>query len=109
MVAAMRSATLLLSDSGGIQEEAPALGIPLLVLRGVTERPEGIASGNSRLIGNDRPAIVAAVRHLLDDRAAYRAMAVPALPFGDGRAAARIAELSEDWLVRHSSRRRQIA
>lgn len=109
MVAAMRSATLLLSDSGGIQEEAPALGIPLLILRGVTERPEGIASGNSRLIGNDRPAIVAAVHQLFEDRAAYRAMAVPALPFGDGRAATRIARLSEEWLVRHSSRQRQIA
>ncbi|WP_300974892.1 non-hydrolyzing UDP-N-acetylglucosamine 2-epimerase [Sphingomonas sp. LHG3406-1] len=104
MVAALRSAHLALSDSGGIQEEAPALGVPLLVLRTVTERPEGIASGNSLLVGNDREAIVDAVRRLLDDGAAYRAMAVPALPFGDGKAAPRIAALIEDWLVRHRRR-----
>lgn len=100
MVAAMRSASIILSDSGGIQEEAPALGIPLLILRSKTERPEGVDSGNSRLIGSDRQRIVDEVRRLMDDGAAYRAMAVPALPFGDGQAAPRIAAHIDDWLVR---------
>ncbi|GAA4003726.1 non-hydrolyzing UDP-N-acetylglucosamine 2-epimerase [Sphingomonas humi] len=100
MVAAIRTAHILLSDSGGIQEEAPALGVPLLVLRSTTERPEGIASGNSLLVGNDRYDIVDNVRRLLDDPSAYRAMAVPALPFGDGKAAPRIAELCGQWLAR---------
>jgi UDP-N-acetylglucosamine 2-epimerase (non-hydrolysing) len=102
MVGAIRSAHILLSDSGGIQEEAPALGIPLLVLRSTTERPEGIASGNSRLVGNDRAEIVHHVRRLLEDAAAYEAMAVPAFPFGNGKAAARIAALCQQWLTRES-------
>lgn len=101
MIDLIRSAHLLLSDSGGIQEEAPALGIPLLVLRSTTERPEGIASGNSLLVGSDRAEIVRHVRRLLEDSSAYRAMAVPALPFGDGKAAPRIAALCEEWLVRN--------
>ena len=100
MVGAIRSAHLLLSDSGGIQEEAPALGVPLLVLRSTTERPEGIASGNSLLVGSDRTAITHHVRRLLEDSSAYREMAVPALPFGDGKAAPRIAALCERWLAR---------
>jgi UDP-N-acetylglucosamine 2-epimerase (non-hydrolysing) len=100
MIDAIRSAHLLLSDSGGIQEEAPALGIPLLVLRSTTERPEGIASGNSLLVGNDRAEIVSQISRLLEDSSAYRAMAVPALPFGDGKASARIAALCEEWLIR---------
>ncbi|GAA4037139.1 UDP-N-acetylglucosamine 2-epimerase (non-hydrolyzing) [Sphingomonas rosea] len=104
MIGAMRSAQLVLSDSGGIQEEAPALGVPLLVLRSKTERPEGIASGNSILVGCDRDRIVSEVRRLLDDGAAYRAMAVPALPFGDGKAAPRIAAIVEEWLVRQRGR-----
>ncbi|UUR08149.1 non-hydrolyzing UDP-N-acetylglucosamine 2-epimerase [Sphingomonas glaciei] len=99
MVGAIRSAHILLSDSGGIQEEAPALGIPLLVLRSTTERPEGIASGNSQLVGNDRTQIVHHVRHLLEDGDAYAAMAVPAFPFGDGKAAPRIAALCGEWLA----------
>lgn len=100
MVGAIRSAHILLSDSGGIQEEAPALGVPLLVLRSTTERPEGIASGNSLLVGSDRDTIIYHVRRLLDDPSAYREMAVPALPFGDGKAAERIAALCEQWLTR---------
>lgn len=100
MVSAMRTAHILLSDSGGIQEEAPALGIPLLVLRSTTERPEGVASGNSLLVGNDRAEIVRQVRRLLEDGSAYRAMALPALPFGDGKSAPRIAALCEQWLAR---------
>lgn len=100
MIALLRSAHLVLSDSGGIQEEAPALGVPLLVLRANSERPEGFASGNSLLVGTDRHAIVREVSRLLDDRAAYRAMAVPSLPFGDGKSAPRIASLVEEWLAR---------
>ena len=100
MVKAIRSAHILLSDSGGIQEEAPALGIPLLVLRSTTERPEGVHSGNSLLVGNDRGTIVHHVSRLLSDDAAYRAMAMPTLPFGDGKSAPRIAALCEQWLTR---------
>lgn len=107
MVGTMRSASLILSDSGGIQEEAPALGVPLLVLRTKTERPEGVACGNSRLVGNDRDTILREVRRLLEGPTAYRAMAVPALPFGDGKASERIAAHVEDWLVRQGRQRRR--
>ena len=94
MLDAMRHASLILSDSGGIQEEAPVLGVPLLVLREKTERPEGVASGNTRLVGTQTDAIVDAVRGLLENEQAYAAMARPSLPFGDGYAAERIAELA---------------
>ena len=91
MVKAMRRADLILSDSGGMQEEAPALGIPLLILREKTERPEGLATGAMALVGTETDRIVTAVRTLRRDRAALLAMAVPAMPFGDGRSAPRIA------------------
>ena len=91
MTVAMRAADLILSDSGGMQEEAPALGVPLLVLRDKTERPEGLANGTMELVGTDPQHIVAAVRRLDRDRAALEAMAFPALLYGDGRAAPRIA------------------
>jgi UDP-N-acetylglucosamine 2-epimerase (non-hydrolysing) len=102
----MRDATLILSDSGGIQEEAPALGVPLLVLRDRTERPEGIAAGNSRLVGTDRQRIVAEARALLDDPAALAAMSRHSFPFGDGRAAHRIASIIADWLEQRSLTRK---
>jgi len=89
MIEEMRRADLILSDSGGIQEEAPALGIPLLVLRDKTERPECIASGNARLVGTDSRRVIDAVRGLIGDPAALAAMAIVRLPFGDGRAAPR--------------------
>ena len=98
----MRDADLVLSDSGGIQEEAPALGIPLLVLRQKTERPEAIAAGSSRLVGTDRQRIVREVRRLLDDPVALAAMARPALPFGDGHAGRRIASIIIAWLQQRS-------
>ena len=98
----MRDADLVLSDSGGIQEEAPALGVALLILRGKTERPEGIATGNSRLVGTDRGRIVSEVRRLLDDPAALAAMSRPVLPFGDGRAGPRIASIIMSWLQQRS-------
>jgi UDP-N-acetylglucosamine 2-epimerase (non-hydrolysing) len=91
MIDAMRRVDLMLSDSGGIQEEAPALGVPLLVLRDKTERPEGLATGSMELVGTDPERIVNAVLRLKRDRGALRAMARPCLPFGDGRAAPRIA------------------
>ena len=99
MIGAMRDADLILSDSGGVQEEAPALGVPLLVLREKTERPEGVASGNMALVGTDTARIVGEVTRLLTDREALAAMARPALPFGDGRAGPRIAAHMLDWLA----------
>ncbi|QGN54939.1 non-hydrolyzing UDP-N-acetylglucosamine 2-epimerase [Novosphingobium sp. Gsoil 351] len=89
----MAISTLLLTDSGGVQEEAPALGKPVLVMRETTERPEGIEAGTARLVGTDPGRIVAETFRLLDDEAAYAAMARAHNPFGDGRAAGRIVEL----------------
>ena len=86
-------ATLMLTDSGGVQEEAPALGKPVLVMRETTERPEGVAAGTAMLVGTDADTIVAEAERLLDDEAAYAAMARAHNPFGDGRSAGRIAEL----------------
>jgi len=98
LVRRMREADIMLSDSGGIQEEALALGTPLLVLREKTERPEAIASGNARLVGTSADRIVAEVRRLLENPYERLAMARPAFPFGDGRAAPRIAEIIGRWL-----------
>jgi UDP-N-acetylglucosamine 2-epimerase (non-hydrolysing) len=92
MVHLMKRAYLVLTDSGGIQEEAPALGTPVLVLREVTERPEALEAGTARLVGTDRDRIVAETRRLLDDAPAREAMARAVNPFGDGRAAERIVQ-----------------
>ena len=89
----MAICTLMLTDSGGVQEEAPALGKPVLVMRETTERPEGVEAGTARLVGTDPDRIVAETFRLLDDASAYAAMARAHNPFGDGRAAARIVEL----------------
>lgn len=88
--------TLMLTDSGGVQEEAPALGKPVLVMRETTERPEGVEAGTARLVGTDEDAIVQEVERLLDNEAAYAAMAKAHNPFGDGRSAVRIAGLLAD-------------
>ncbi len=93
IVAAMNRAHLVLTDSGGIQEEAPALAKPVLVLRAQTERPEAVEHGVVELVGTDRKRIVASVCRLLDDDTAYRAMAVGVSPYGDGNAAERIANI----------------
>jgi UDP-N-acetylglucosamine 2-epimerase (non-hydrolysing) len=90
-VAAMKRAYLILSDSGGVQEEAPALGKPVLVLRHETERPEAVTEGVVRLVGTDDKDIVAQAQLLLDDTAAYGAMARGVSPYGDGHASERIA------------------
>jgi len=86
----MKRSYLVLTDSGGLQEEAPALDKPVVVLRGVTERPEGLAAGTLLLAGTETGAIVSAVSGLLDDKAAYDKMASAPNPYGDGNAAERI-------------------
>ncbi len=92
MVHLMRQAKLVLTDSGGIQEEATGLGIPTLVLRRTTERPEGVEAGVLRLVGTDSQVIVNEAARLLDDPRAYQQMARAANPFGDGQAAGRIVQ-----------------
>ena len=84
---------IMLTDSGGVQEEAPALGKPVLVMRDTTERPEGVAAGTAKLIGTDKNRIVSEIFTLLDDDTAYSAMARAHNPFGDGKASQRIAEI----------------
>ena len=93
----MRRAYLLITDSGGVQEEAPSLGKPVLVMRETTERPEGVAAGTARLIGTEEGTIFAEAARLLQDPAAYAAMAQARNPYGDGRAAERIRQI----LFRH--------
>jgi len=87
----MRRAYLILTDSGGLQEEAPSLGVPVLVMRETTERPEAISAGTARLVGTDRQAIITAATRLLSDAAAHARMRAARNPFGDGAAAPRIA------------------
>ncbi|MGH7508761.1 MAG: non-hydrolyzing UDP-N-acetylglucosamine 2-epimerase [Gemmatimonadales bacterium] len=87
----MNRAYLVLTDSGGVQEEAPALGKPVLVLREVTERPEGVEAGTAVIVGTDREKIVSVASDLLTSRAAYERMANSVNPYGDGRASGRIA------------------
>ena len=89
----MKSADIILTDSGGVQEEAPSLGKPVLVLRKTTERPEGVEAGNAILVGTDVDMIVAETERLIGDQAAYNAMARVQNPYGDGRAAERIWEV----------------
>lgn len=93
LVAALRAARLVLTDSGGIQEEAPTFATPVLVLRRVTERPEGIEAGVARLVGTDRDRIVEEAMRLLTDDEAHDAMAGARNPYGDGRAGERIADV----------------
>jgi UDP-N-acetylglucosamine 2-epimerase (non-hydrolysing) len=87
---------IALTDSGGVQEEAPALGKPVLVMRETTERPEGVVAGTAKLIGTDADRIVSEIFTLLDDSGAYSAMARAHNPFGDGHASARIARIVAD-------------
>lgn len=90
MVHMMKRAALVLTDSGGLQEEVPGFGVPVLVMREVTERPEGVQAGTVRLVGTDTQRIVSQARLLLDDPAEYARMASAVNPYGDGKAATRI-------------------
>ena len=92
MVHLMKHANLILSDSGGLQEEAPSLGVPVLVLRETTERPEGVEAGTSKLVGTETSHIVRQAQRLLDDPIAFSEMAKATNPYGDGHAAERIIE-----------------
>jgi UDP-N-acetylglucosamine 2-epimerase (non-hydrolysing) len=92
-VAMMAACDLVLTDSGGIQEEAPSLGKPVLVMRDTTERPEGVAAGTARLVGADAAVIVRETTRLLDDAGAYQAMARAHNPYGDGTASRQIADI----------------
>lgn len=89
----MQSSYLILTDSGGVQEEAPSLGKPVLVLRETTERPEGVEAGTARLVGTDVERIVAEASRLLSDETAYQQMARAVNPYGDGKAAGRIRQV----------------
>lgn len=97
MVHIMQRAALVLTDSGGLQEEAPGLGVPVLVLRDVTERPEGVEAGTVRLVGTETQHIIAETRRLLDDPQAHAVMAHAVNPYGDGHAAERIVKGILGW------------
>jgi UDP-N-acetylglucosamine 2-epimerase len=86
----MKHATLILTDSGGIQEEAPSFGVPVLVMRETTERPEGVDAGTLKLVGTETESIVREAKRLLEDKSAYARMAKAANPYGDGHAAEKI-------------------
>jgi UDP-N-acetylglucosamine 2-epimerase (non-hydrolysing) len=97
-VSALKQSFLILTDSGGVAEEAPALGKPVLVMRDSSERPEAITAGVAQLVGVETERILAAARRLLDDPAAYARMSLGASPYGDGHAAGRIAEAIRAYL-----------
>jgi UDP-N-acetylglucosamine 2-epimerase (non-hydrolysing) len=98
-VAAMKRAYLIISDSGGVQEEAPALGKPVLVLREETERPEAVDMGVVKLVGPNFDRIVEEAQHLLDDETTYQAMARGVSPYGDGHGAERIVHVLREHLA----------
>jgi UDP-N-acetylglucosamine 2-epimerase (non-hydrolysing) len=93
----MRRSELILTDSGGVQEEAPSLGKPVLVMRDTTERPEAVEAGTVKLVGTNVQLITTEVNQLLDDRSAYDAMSLAHNPYGDGKAALRIVTEIETW------------
>jgi UDP-N-acetylglucosamine 2-epimerase len=99
-VSLMRRAHVILTDSGGIQEEAPSLGKPVFVMRNVTERPEAVEAGTVKLVGADRGRIVGAVSEVLTSAEAYEAMARAHNPYGDGLASQRIADILVEWSKR---------
>jgi UDP-N-acetylglucosamine 2-epimerase len=90
MVHLMKHATFLLTDSGGLQEEAPSLGVPVLVMRETTERPEGVEAGTLKLVGTETSSILRETTRLLNEPATYTAMAKATNPYGDGHTAERI-------------------
>ncbi len=98
-VSLLTHCNFMMTDSGGVQEEAPALGKPVLVMRDTTERPEGVAAGTAKLVGTDTDVILAEANKLLDDQDHYLAMARAHNPFGDGKASQRIADIIEKSLI----------
>ena len=98
-VALMDRSTIILTDSGGVQEEAPSLGKPVLVMRDTTERPEAVRAGTAKLVGTERDAIVENVSTLLNEPDAYRAMAQAVNPYGDGQASVRIVSALEQSIL----------
>jgi len=103
LVGLLRRAYIVLTDSGGIQEEAPTFGKPVLVMRATTERPEGVEAGTARLVGTTETRIVSETERLLRDPAAYAAMATAHNPYGDGHAAERIAETLQAAFAAHAA------
>ncbi len=97
-VGLMEASSIILTDSGGVQEEAPTLCKPVLIMRDVTERPEAVEAGAARIVGSDPESIVAAANELLDDPSVYAKMSAAKNPFGDGRAAGRIADILAGFL-----------
>jgi UDP-N-acetylglucosamine 2-epimerase (non-hydrolysing) len=95
----MHQATLVLTDSGGIQEEAPGLGIPVLVMRDTTERPEGVAAGTVKLVGTDKETIIREVNQLLNDKIAYSKMSKANNPYGDGTASQKIIKYLKEKII----------
>ena len=93
----LEKAYLIMSDSGGVQEEAPSLGKPVLVLRDTTERPEGIEAGTLKLVGTDEDTIYEEAKKLLTDKHAYDMMSKASNPYGDGRASERIVDAIIDY------------
>ena len=107
LIRQLRRSRLVLTDSGGIQEEAPSFGKPVLVARDKTERPEGVELGAARLVGTDRSTIREAISHVLTDRDTYQEMAHATNPYVDGRASQRIADILEDKVVHEFDPERQ--
>ncbi len=93
----MKHSYLILTDSGGIQEEAPSLGVPVLVMRDTTERPEAVAAGTVKLVGTDQMSIVSNVQSLLDDTELYRSMSEASNPYGDGKTSEKILKVIKDF------------
>ena len=93
----MNLAHIILTDSGGVQEEAPALGKPLLVMRDTTERPEALDTGTAKLVGTDQYSIVVSVQRLLDNHSEYKNMAVAHNPYGDGTASEKIIKILKSF------------
>jgi UDP-N-acetylglucosamine 2-epimerase (non-hydrolysing) len=99
----MKRSHIILTDSGGIQEEAPSLGKPVLVMRDTTERPEAVAAGTVRLVGTDHARIVQETQRLLQDDTAYRQMSFAHNPYGDGQACQRIRQTFEQLSTAHAA------
>lgn len=103
IVAAMQRAWLIVTDSGGLQEEAPALGTPVFVLRDSTERPEAVSAGAAKVIGTSGNRVLRALNGLYRNDTQYLKMATPVFPYGDGHAAERIVNLLQPWIARHAA------